>query len=64
MTFEHDIRAGHLEVEAFADGHALRARALLERLPIYLWGPGMPLRLAIAQTIGVEVLATADHGRA
>ena len=64
MTFEDDIRAGHLQVEEIADGHALRARALLERLRHLPLRTLDALHLAIAQTIGVETLATADLGMA
>jgi predicted nucleic acid-binding protein len=60
-TFEDDIRAGHLHVEALTDAHAAAARDLLEQLH------DLPLRtldafhLAIARSPGVGVLATADH---
>ena len=63
-TFEDDIRAGHLHVEALSDAHAVAARDLLEQLH------DLPLRtldafhLAIARSLGVGILATADHAMA
>ena len=60
-TFEADILAGHLHVEALADGHAISARDLLTRLE------HLPLRtldafhLAIAQSLAVGLVATADR---
>lgn len=64
MTFEDDIRAGHLLVQAIADDHALKARALLQRLHHLPLRTLDALHLAIAQTIGAEMLATADLGMA
>ncbi|MGH6900725.1 MAG: type II toxin-antitoxin system VapC family toxin [Geminicoccaceae bacterium] len=64
LTFEDDIRAGHLRVEALADGHALRARALLERVRDLPLRTLDALHLAIAQSIEAGVLATADLGMA
>lgn len=61
MTFEDDIRAGHLHVEALSDAHAIAARDLLDRLQ------GLPVRtldalhLAIARSLAVQVIATADR---
>jgi uncharacterized protein len=61
LTFEDDIRAGHLRVEALSDGHAVAARDLLDQLH------DVPVRtldafhLAIARSLGVGVLATADR---
>ena len=58
--FEADVLAGHLHVEALTDGHAITARGLLSRLEY------LPLRtldafhLAIAQSLAVGVVATAD----
>ena len=60
-TFEGDIRAGHLHVEALSDVHAVTARDLLEQLH------DLPVRtldafhLAIARSLAVGVLATADR---
>jgi predicted nucleic acid-binding protein len=60
-TFESDVRAGHLYVEALSDVHALTARDLLEQLH------NLPVRtldafhLAIARSLAVGVLATADR---
>jgi hypothetical protein len=60
-TFEADILAGHLHVEALADGHAISARDLLTRLE------HLPLRtldafhLAIARSLAVRLVATADR---
>jgi uncharacterized protein len=59
-TFVDDIGAGHLHVEALADEHALRARDLLEELRHVPLRTLDALHLAIAQTIGAGVLATAD----
>jgi predicted nucleic acid-binding protein len=59
-TFEADVLAGHLHVEALTDGHAITARGLLSQLEY------LPLRtldafhLAIAQSLAVGVVATAD----
>ena len=47
-TFEADILAGHLHVEALADGHAISARDLLTRLE------RLPLRLAVDREVGIE----------
>jgi predicted nucleic acid-binding protein len=65
-TFEDDIRDGHLHVEALSDAHAVAARDLLEQfhdLPLRTLDA---LHLAIARSLGVGVVATADHvmGRA
>ena len=60
-TFEGDIRAGHLHVEALSDAHAVTACDLLEQLH------DLPVRtldafhLAIARSLAVGVLATADR---
>jgi uncharacterized protein len=60
-TFEDDVRAGHLHVEALSDAHAMAATDLLEQLQ------DLPVRtldafhLAIARSLAVGVLATADH---
>jgi predicted nucleic acid-binding protein len=60
-TFEDDVRAGHLHVEALSDAHAMVARDLLEQLQ------DLPVRtldafhLAIARSLAVGVLATADR---
>src|ERR671918_682358 len=64
FTFEDDIRAGHLHVEALADGHAIKARHLVEQLRDLPLRTLDALHLAIAQSIGVDVLATADLGMA
>lgn len=59
--FESDIAHGHLEVCPLSDQQALRAAVLLGRLR------GHPLRtldalhLGVAQTIGSQILATADR---
>lgn len=60
FTFEDDIRAGHLDVEALADDHAMKARHLLEQLGDVPLRTLDALHLAIAQSIGADVLATAD----
>jgi predicted nucleic acid-binding protein len=60
LTFEDDLRAGYLHVEALADGHAVQARALLEQLREIPLTTLDALHLAIAQSIGAEILATAD----
>jgi uncharacterized protein len=60
-TFEDDVRAGHLHVEALSDVHAIAAADLLEQLQ------DLPVRtldafhLAIARSLAVGVLATADQ---
>ena len=59
-TFEDDVRAGHLHVEALADAHAIAALALLVRVSDLPLRTLDALHLAIAQSIGAEVLATAD----
>ena len=64
LAFEDDIRAGHLQVEPLADGHAMRARHLLEQLRDLPLRTLDALHLAIAQSIRADVLATADLGMA
>ena len=64
LAFEDDIRAGHLHVEALADGHAMKARHLLEQLRDLPLRTLDALHLAIAQSIRADVLATADLGMA
>ena len=60
-TFEADILAGHLHVEALSDWHAITALHLLGQLQ------HLPLRtldafhLAIARSLAVGVVATADR---
>jgi len=60
LTFVDDIGAGHLHVEALADEHVLRARDMLEELRHVPLRTLDALHLAIAQSIGAGVLATAD----
>jgi uncharacterized protein len=59
-TFEDDLRAGHLHVEALADSHAVQAYALLKQLDDIPLRTLDALHLAIAQSVGAGVLATAD----
>ena len=62
--FADDVRSGHFQVGSLTDRDALTAYDLVDQLV------GHPLRtldalhLAIAQTIGVKMLATADLGMA
>jgi predicted nucleic acid-binding protein len=60
-TFEDDISAGHLHVEALSDAHAVAARDLLEQLRDLPLRTLDPFHLAIARSLGVGVVATADH---
>jgi predicted nucleic acid-binding protein len=60
-TFEDDVRAGHLHVEALSDAHAMAARDLLEQLQDLPLRTLDALHLAIARSLAVSVLATADH---
>jgi uncharacterized protein len=60
-TFEDDIRAGHLHVEALSDAHAVAARDLLEQLHDLPVRTLDALHLGIARSLGVKILATADH---
>jgi uncharacterized protein len=63
-TFEMDVRRGFLQVEPLFDQQAIIAADLIDRLP------NLPLRtldalhLAIAQTTGVRLFATADRALA
>lgn len=60
-AFEEDMARAHLRCQALADAHALSAARLIASLP------GVPLRsldalhLAIAQSLGITTLATADR---
>ena len=62
--FADDVRSGHFQVEPLTDRHALMAYDLVDQL----FGRSLrtldALHLAIAQTIGVKMLATADLGMA
>jgi uncharacterized protein len=60
LTFEDDLRAGHLHDEALADSPAVQAYALLKQLRDSPLRTLDALHLAIAQSMGTGVLATAD----
>jgi predicted nucleic acid-binding protein len=63
-TFETDIRRGFLQVEPLLDGQAVVAADFIDRLRDLPLRTLDALHLAIAHTIGVRVLATADRGLA
>lgn len=60
-TFEGDIRAGYLHVEALSDAHAVTARDLLEQLHDLPVRTLDALHLAVARSLAIRVLATADR---
>jgi predicted nucleic acid-binding protein len=61
-TFETDIRRGFLQVEPLLDSQAVVAADFIDRLRDLPLRTLDALHLAIAHTIGVRVLATADRG--
>jgi predicted nucleic acid-binding protein len=61
LRFEDDLRAGYLQVEPLADVHAVRARTILEQLRHIPLRTLDALHLAIAQSLAVQLLATADR---
>jgi predicted nucleic acid-binding protein len=63
-TFETDIRRGFLQVEPLLDSQAVVAADFIDRLRDLPLRTLDALHLAIAHTIGVRVLATADRGLA
>ena len=58
--FADDIRRGYFQIEPLADRHALLASDLVDQLPDLSLRTLDALHLAIAQTIGAGVFATAD----
>jgi uncharacterized protein len=59
--FRSDVFNGYLEVHPLLDEHAHTAMDLLERLKEHPLRTLDTLHLAIAVTLGIAVLATADH---
>jgi uncharacterized protein len=62
--FADDVRRGHFQVEPLTDRHALMAYDLVDQLLGRSLRTLDALHLAIAQSIGAGVLATADLGMA
>jgi predicted nucleic acid-binding protein len=62
--FADDVRRGHFQVEPLTDQHVLMAYDLIDRLLGHSLRTLDALHLAIAQSIGAEILATADFGMA
>ena len=62
--FADDIRSGYFEVEPLADRHAVVAHELVGQLSDHSLRTLDALHLAIAQSAGVKVLATADRAMA
>ena len=62
--FADDIRSGYFQVEPLSDRHAIAAHDLVGRLSGHSLRTLDALHLAIAQGVGVMVLATADRAMA
>jgi uncharacterized protein len=60
--FAADIRSGYFQVEPLTDRHAVVARELVGQLSDHSLRTLDALHLAIAQSAGVKILATADRG--
>ena len=61
QLFQSDTAQGYLEICPLVDQHALRAVALLGELPGHSLRTLDALHLAVAQTIGSPMVATADR---
>jgi uncharacterized protein len=61
QLFQNDIAQGFLEVCPLDDQHAQRATALLGHLSGHPLRPLDALHVAVAQTIGSQIMATADR---
>ena len=62
--FADDVYRGHFQVEPLADRHAVSAYDLVGQLSGQSLRPLDALHLAIAQSLGAALLATADRGMA
>ena len=62
--FADDVRNGYFEVQPLADRHAIIAHDLIDQLSGHTLRTLDALHLAIAQSAGATVLATADRGMA
>jgi hypothetical protein len=62
--FAEDVRSGYFEIEPLADRHAIEANELIGRLADHPLRTLDALHLAIAQSVGASVLATADRAMA
>ncbi len=61
QTFESDVRAGYLTVHPLDDHHALVAAEIIARLKPHPLRTLDALHLAIARSLSVERIATADR---
>lgn len=59
--FADDVQRGFIQIEPLADRHAFVARDLIEGLPEHPLRALDALHLAIAQTAGSRIMATADR---
>lgn len=64
VDFAEDVRSGYFEVEPLADRHAIVAHDLIDQLASHHLRTLDALHLAIAQSAGTTVLATADPSMA
>jgi predicted nucleic acid-binding protein len=62
--FADDIRSGFFQVEPLADRHAVVAHDLIDQLPRHSLRTLDALHLAVTQSAGAALLATADRGMA
>jgi predicted nucleic acid-binding protein len=62
--FADDIRSGFFQVEPLADRHAVVAHDLFDQLPRHSLRTLDALHLAVTQSAGAALLATADRGMA
>ena len=60
-TFERDVRDGHLEMHALEDAHAILAGELLHRLAPHPLRTLDALHLAVAISLELGRIATADR---
>jgi predicted nucleic acid-binding protein len=61
LISQPSIGCGYLEIEPLIDRHAVVARQLIDRLIGHSLRTLDALHLAIAQSVGASVLATADQ---
>jgi predicted nucleic acid-binding protein len=64
QTFEADVRRGFLQIEPLSDSQAAIAADLIDRLADIPLRTLDALHLAVAQTAGARVVATADRALA
>jgi predicted nucleic acid-binding protein len=59
-----DVDSGYFTIEPLVDRHAVAAHELIDRLPGHSLRTLDALHLAVAQSVGASILATADHDMA